>query len=100
MKNAQNATMEFEMELDKILLNIRQCAENQFKYALKNNVGKISGSTFDNVAADSIETGVVNAIGKFIEWDIDAARLWAHHILEDNNDATVAEKFHEQFIKA
>lgn len=100
MKNAQHATLEFEQKLNEILLNIRQAAESQFKYDLKNNIPNgISGISFENVANHSIESGVVNAIGKFIKWEPDNAILWAHHILEDNNVVDVAREFWAKYIE-
>lgn len=100
MKNAQHATLEFEAKLNQILLNIRQAAEAQFKYDLTNNIPNgISGINFENAAVHAIKSGTVNAIGKFIEWEPDAAILWAHHILEDNNVHDVARKFWADYVE-
>lgn len=100
MKNEQSATAEFEQKLNQILLNIRQSAENQFKYSLRNNIpNAIAGINFENIAENSIESGVVHAIGQHIDWEPSVALLWAHHILEDNNVHDVAQKFWADYIE-
>lgn len=100
MKTEQQATLEFEAKLNAFLLNAREACENQFKYSLRNNIPNgISGINFDNGADDSIESGVVNAIGKHIKWEPDLAIQWAHHVLEDNNVHDVARKFWADYIE-
>jgi hypothetical protein len=86
MKNKQNAVMEFEMNLEKVILSIRERANNQFKYNLETNIPeKIAGISFDNAAQDAVNSGLVSAISAMNEWDTDKATLFAHSILEDSN---------------
>jgi hypothetical protein len=99
MKTATQSHDEFVSKLNKMLADIKQAAESQYKYNLKENIPSgIGGITLDNAAEHAIESGTVNAIGKFIEWEPDSAILWAHHILEDNNVHDVAKEFWDKYL--
>lgn len=98
MKNKQNAVIEFEAKLEKLILSIRERAKSQFDYNLENNIpNKIGGITFENAAEHGISHGVVSAVSQMNDWDINKSLLFAHHILEDVNAHTEANEL-VQFI--
>ena len=69
MKTPTQSRAEFAAMLNKVLENIKQAAERQYQYDLTNNIPNgISGISLENAANHSINSGLVNAIGKWINW--------------------------------
>ena len=94
--NELSVRAQFEIELQNHLKKIEESSRSQFEHDLRNNIpNAIAGVNLENVVNHSIQSGTVNAIGKFIKWEPDAAILWAHHILEDVNFHEAARKLVE-----
>jgi hypothetical protein len=89
MQTKQQAILEFEANLNKLLFNIRQKAENQFKYNLETNVPR-NILTIDQTAQHAINQGFTSAFNTVNGWDCDAAIRIAFDILEDCNAHTEA----------
>lgn len=100
MKTPTQSHDEFVAMLNKVLANIKQSAESQYKYDLNTNIpNKIGDITLDNAATHSINSGLINAIGKWINWEPDDAIRFAFDVLEDNNVHDVAREFWAKYIE-
>ena len=100
MKTATQSHDEFVSKLNTLLRDIKSAAENQYNYNLSTNIPEgIGGMDLNTAASQALECGLVNAIGKFVDWEPDDAIKLVHHILEDNNVHQVAEEFAAKYLK-
>lgn len=99
MKTATQSHDEFVSKLNTLLANIKDAAEKQYIYNLEYNIPeKICGLTLDNAAEHAVNSGTINAIGKFISWEPDKAIRFAFDVLEDNNVHDVAKQLWDNHI--
>ena len=78
----QHAELEFREKLEKLMLNLRERAENQFKYNLEKNIPKgIAGITYQNATEHALECALVSAGNAMSGWSCDAAISSAHRKL-------------------
>ncbi len=75
---------------------MRERAENQFKYALDQNIPR-ELNTYEDVAQKSLTIGIVGAVSKMNDWGIDESIRFAYDVLEDVNAHSEA-KVLVQFI--
>lgn len=86
MQTKHACQMEFDQKLTDLILSIQEKIKAQFKYNLETNIPReIGGITFDTAAQHAIDSGLVHAISKMNDWDIEPSVKFAHHILEDVN---------------
>lgn len=84
MKTPTQSRDEFVFNLNNLLKDIKERAERQYEYNINKNIpAKIL--SLDESAQHAIDHGLVSAISKMNEWDVDSSVRFAFAILEDVN---------------